>query len=162
MFSQTQEYALRAVTYLASHQEEGPAGAKRIAEETLVPPSYLAKVLQQLSRAGILASRRGVRGGFELRRNPDDLTVLEVVNAVDPVRRISSCPLKLKTHGTHLCPMHARLDQALRLVEEALGKSTIREVMSEPGRPLPLVETPDDELEKDEKQRACGAPGDAQ
>lgn len=142
MFSQTQEYALRAVIWLAGHIDEGPVDNGRIADETSVPPSYLSKVLQSLTRGEILTSRRGVGCGFVLARDPDTLTVLDVINVVDPLKRISTCPLGLKTHGTNLCPMHARLDNALSLVEQALGSSTIREVMSEPGRPLPMVETP--------------------
>ena len=140
MFSQTQEYALRAVIWLASRPEGGAFGNSKIADETAVPPSYLAKVLQELARSGILTSRRGVGGGFSLARDPDSLTVLEVVNAVDPLKRIKSCPLGLKSHGTNLCPMHEKLDQALSTVEQALRDSTIREVMSQPGRPIPLVE----------------------
>ena len=142
MFSQTQEYALRAVVWLAGHRHDGAFGCNQIADETAVPASYLAKVLQELARSGILTSKRGVGGGFLLDRDPDSLTVLEVINAVDPVKRISTCPLKLKTHGKHLCPLHSRLDGAMEMVEEALRNSTIREVMSEPGRPLPMVETP--------------------
>lgn len=141
MFSQTQEYALRAVVWLAQHPDETPAGSPRIAEETCVPTSYLLKVLQELARQGIVSSKRGVGGGFTLDHSPDDLTVLEVVNAVDPLRRISACPLGLKTHRHQLCPMHHRLDEALGLVEDALANSTIREVMSAPGRPEPLIET---------------------
>ena len=140
MFSQTQEYALRAVIWLATNAEAGPVGNGRIAEHTSVPPSYLSKVLQELARGGILNSRRGAGGGFQLARKATQLSVLEVINAVDPLRRITTCPLGLKTHGTHLCPMHARLDSALQYVEGALGSSTIAELMSEPGRPLPLVE----------------------
>lgn len=142
MFSQTQEYALRAVIWLASHANSGAFGNTRIAKETAVPPSYLAKILQELARVGILTSRRGVGGGFTLDRDPDCLTVLEVINAVDPLKRITTCPLGLKTHGGNLCPMHARLDEAMSMVEEALGNSTIREMMSKPGRPFPLVDTP--------------------
>lgn len=142
MFSQTQEYALRAVVWLAQHESEGAVGNTRIAAETSVPTSYLSKVLQQLARRGIVQSKRGVGGGFQLSRDPDELTVLDVVNAVDPLRRITACPLGLKTHKHKLCPMHNRLDEALEMVADALAKSTIREVMSEPGRPLPLIETP--------------------
>lgn len=83
-------------------------------------------------------SRRGVGGGFQLIPSPDELTVLDVVNAVDPLRRINACPLKLKSHCEQLCPMHARLDETLALVEQALASSTIREVMFDPARPLPL------------------------
>ena len=140
MFSQTQEYALRAVICLASHSKDGPLGNAFIAEKTAVPASYLSKVMQELTRNGILQSKRGVGGGFVLDHSPDELTVLQVINAVDPLRRIHSCPLGLKTHGENLCPMHARLDSAMRLVEDALRNSTITELMAEPGRPLPLVE----------------------
>ncbi len=142
MFSQTQEYALRAVVWLAQHHEEGPIGNLRVAEETKVPPAYLSKVMQGLTKAKLLTSKRGVGGGFQLAKPPESLTVLEVVNAVDPIQRISSCPLGLKSHQKHLCPVHARVDGAMALAEEALGNSTIAEVMSEPGRPLPLVESP--------------------
>ena len=142
MFSQSQEYALRAVVWLSQQAPEGPVGHLEIAQGTDVPASYLSKVLQALVRGSILNSKRGVGGGFQLARSPDELTVLEVVNAVDPIRRIDACPLGLKTHRDHLCPMHHRLDHALALVEEALSASTIREVMSAPGRPIPLVESP--------------------
>lgn len=142
MFSQTQEYALRAVVWLASHTEEGPVGHTRIAEETAVPASYLSKVLQALARHGLVDSKRGAGGGFQLARDATEMSVLEVVNAVDPLRRIQSCPLGLKTHQKTLCPMHARLDKALESVEVAFAASTIAELLSEPGRPTPLVEMP--------------------
>lgn len=74
MFSQTHEYALRAVIWLAGHTDEGPIGNQRIAEGTAVPASYLSKVLQGLARADILTSRRGVGGGFQLAKDADKLT----------------------------------------------------------------------------------------
>lgn len=153
MFSQTQEYALRAIVWLAQHQESGPIGNEKIATETMVPPSYLAKVLQQLVETQILSSRRGVGGGFQLIRDIDTLTVLEVINAVDPIRRITECPLGLKTHRPTRCPMHARLDASLALVEEALSNSTIREMLHEKGRPPPLAEMSADALSEIVKRR---------
>ncbi len=141
MFSQTQEYSLRAVLYLAHHYGKEPVGHLKIAAETAVPTAYLSKVLQGLVKAEVLVSRRGASGGFQLARDPAKLTVLEVVNAVEPIQRINTCPLGLKTHGKQLCPMHARLDNAMKLFEEALGNSAITEVMYEEGRPTPLVET---------------------
>ena len=143
MFSQTQDYALRAIIWFAQ-QPCQPGGAKpygneQIARETRVAPSYMAKVLQHLAKAAILGSRRGVGGGFKLLRDIDELTVLEVINAVDPIQRITACPLGLETHRDCRCPMHARLDEALGLVEDALRKSTIRDVLYEKGRPQPLL-----------------------
>ena len=142
MFSQTHEYALRAVIWLAGHTDEGPIGNQRIAEGTAVPASYLSKVLQGLARADILTSRRGVGGGFQLAKDADKLTVLDVVNAVEPIQRIHTCPLGLKTHRKRLCSMHSRLDSAMAMVEEALANSTITDLMKQPGHPLLLVETP--------------------
>jgi Rrf2 family protein len=148
MFSQTQEYALRAVIWLAGHRDNGPIGNGLIAAGTQVSESYLSKVLQALTKSGILVSKRGVGGGFMLDHDPGQLTVLDVMNAVDPMKRIDTCPLGLKTHGTNLCPMHARLNSAMSLVEEALASSTIQELKSEPGRPQPMVETPKKQTRK--------------
>ncbi len=142
MFSQTVEYALRAVIYLAQREREGPIGNRVIAEATQVPTSYLSKILHDLAESDILTSRRGVGGGFRLQRSPDELSVLDVVNAVDPLQRITGCPLALSAHCDQLCPMHARLDESLALVESTLGKSTIREMMFEPARPMPLSNEP--------------------
>ncbi len=141
MFSQTAEYALRAVVWLADREDHQPLGVRHIAVGTQVPASYLSKVLQELSRAGLVSSRRGVGGGFTLRRPPEEITVLDVVNAVDPIRRIRGCPLGLESHGERLCGMHARLDRALQRVEEMLGESTIADILHTEERPQPMKET---------------------
>ncbi len=140
MFSQTAEYALRSVVYLAA-QSGAAQTTQQIAEVTRVPTGYLAKVMQALARAKLVSSQRGLHGGFTLARAADQLTVFDVIQAVDPIRRIRSCPLGLKGH-LNLCPLHRRLDQAIRLVEEALRGSTIAELLAEPdarkGIPVPL------------------------
>jgi Rrf2 family protein len=165
MFSQTVEYALRAVIFLAQHQCEGPIGNRRIAEQTQVPTSYLSKILHDLAAREILVSRRGAGGGFQLTISPDDLSVLDVVNAVDPLQRITGCPLSLPSHCDQLCPMHARLDESLGLVEQTLGRSTIREMMFEQSRPRPLRESPpaavvDDDLRGEHRLGGGIASGD--
>lgn len=141
MFSQTVEYALRAMVHLAS---EAPAACTtdQIAEATLVPRAYLAKVLQSLIRAGLIRSQRGLRGGMTLAKPAAELTVLEVVNAVEPLQRIRTCPLRLAAHGENLCALHARLDNAMAMVETAFASSTLAEVLSEPTRSPPLCEFP--------------------
>ena len=138
MFSQTVEYALRAVVYLAQRHDEGPVDSGQIAKATQVPSSYLAKILQDLARTEILTSKRGVGGGFRLSRPPDDLSVLDVVTAIEPIQRITGCPLSLPAHCQQLCPMHARLDEACAQVEATLRRSPISEMMFDPSRPTPL------------------------
>lgn len=78
----------------------------------------------------------------------EKLTILEVVNAVEPLQRIQTCPLGLAAHGVRLCPLHKRMDNALALVEEALGSSTLAEVISEPRRSKPLCPFPNVQIEQ--------------
>jgi Rrf2 family protein len=138
MLSQTVEYALRAVVQLAYVAPEASTTAA-LAKVTQVPPAYLAKVLQALARAGIVASQRGVGGGVTLVREIDELTILDIVSAVDPIQRIKTCPLELSTHGAQLCPLHRRLDAALAQVEQAFRNTTVAEVLR-PGKIQPLCE----------------------
>lgn len=139
MFSQTVEYALRAVVHLASLSPKA-ATTEQIAKVTLVPKAYLAKVLQALVRGGVVHSQRGVGGGMVLVKPPQELTILEVVNAVEPIGRIHVCPLGLVSHGTQLCPLHRRVDNALASVEEAFRHTTLAEVLAEPTSSIPLCE----------------------
>lgn len=141
MFSQTVEYALRAVVHLAANASQ-PQTTEQIAESTRVPRAYLSKVLQALGRGGIVHSQRGVGGGVTLNRPPQELTILEVVNAVEPIQRIRTCPLGLAAHGVRLCPLHKRVDSALALVEQAFAGTTLAEVLAEPSPSRPLCDFP--------------------
>ena len=141
MFSRTVEYALRAVAHLAYQAPDGRT-TEQLAAATKVPRAYLSKVLQGLRRAGVVKSQRGVGGGVALVKSPKDLTILEVVNAVEPIVRIQSCPLGLASHGVRLCPLHRRLDNALGYVENAFRSSTLAEVLAEPSSSIPLCDFP--------------------
>jgi Rrf2 family protein len=124
--SLTAEYALRAVMYLAAEGAE-PRTVHEIADATEVPPDYLSKVLQELSKHGLVRSQRGLYGGFSLVRDPDTLSVLDVVQAVGPLQRIRECPLADRRHASNggLCPLHELLDEAMAYVERRFGEATI-------------------------------------
>ena len=139
MFSQTTEYALRAVVWLAE-QHSKPQTTRQIAATTRVPAGYLSKVLQALGRADLVKSQRGLYGGFKLTRPPGQISVLEVVNAVDPIQRIDMCPLGLKSHGAELCALHKRLDNAIAHIEKGFSTSSIADLLSEPSSKRPLCE----------------------
>lgn len=141
MFSQTVEYALRAAVYLAGEAPE-PRTTEQVAAATRVPKAYLSKVLQGLTRAGLVHSRRGTGGGMTLAKSPGAMTILEVVDAVDPIARIKTCPLGLASHGVNLCPLHRRLDAALAGVEDAFRRTTLAEVLAEPTGSIPLCDFP--------------------
>lgn len=141
MISQTAEYALRAIVHLANSAGAAQT-AQQIATGTKVPLPYLSKVLQGLARAGLIHSQRGLHGGFSLLKGAEAITVYEVVQAVDPVLRITTCPLGIATHGTHLCPLHRRLDDAIALVEKSFRDSTIADLINEPSSSRPLCAFP--------------------
>lgn len=138
MISQTTEYALRAVVYLADQNK--PRTTAAIADATQVPAGYLSKVMQGLCKAGVVHSQRGLHGGFALVDDPSELSVLTVINAVEPIRRFHECPLGL--HGKDLCPLHSKLNDAAILLEETFGDSTIADLNDVPKSRKPLCTFP--------------------
>jgi Rrf2 family protein len=142
MISQTAEYALRAVVYLAEQYGQ-PRTNVQISEGTQVPVGYLAKVMQLLSRGRIVNAQRGPNGGITLHIPADQLTVLQVINTVDPIRRYPECPLKLAHHGKNLCPMHRKLDDTAKMAEESFGETTIADLLNVPQSRKPLCRFPE-------------------
>ncbi len=128
MLSQTTEYALRAMTHLASLEGGEAVNSETIAARTKVPRGYLSKVLRDLVLAELITSQRGPHGGFALSRSPDRITMLEVINAVDPIQRITRCPLGNPSH-LQLCPLHRRLDDALSRIEGEFAATSLAEVI---------------------------------
>ena len=137
MLSRTAEYALRAVVVLGT-TPGSPRTTQQIAEQTQVPSGYLSKVLQALSRAGLAEAQRGLGGGFVLSRSLDELTILDVINAVDPLERIRTCPLGIAAHGRRLCALHRRLDEGIAQLEVLFGGTTIGQLLAEPNPSYPL------------------------
>ncbi len=140
MITQTAEYALRAIVYLAD--QDGPRTTAQIAETTQVPAGYLAKVMQGLSRAGLVKSQRGVNGGFTMAHDPKELSILAIINAVDPIQRFATCPLDIPTHGRQLCPLHRRLDQAAAMVEAAFQDTMVSDLLAVPRERRPKCRFP--------------------
>jgi Rrf2 family transcriptional regulator, nitric oxide-sensitive transcriptional repressor len=132
VISQTAEYALRAVVFLGS-QVGQPVTTQRVAAATRVPVGYLSKVLQALGKARLVDAQRGLRGGYVLARPLGELTVLDVINSVDPLQRITSCPLGLNAHAGTLCSLHRRLDEGIARVESLFQGITIEQLVGEPG-----------------------------
>ncbi len=141
MFSRTAEYALRAVCVIAGHAEESLT-TEQVADATQVPPAYLSKVLQALNRAQIVLTQRGSGGGVRLMLPAEQISVFDVVNAVDPVQRLDACPLGLAEHGTALCPMHAQLDKALEMIEQTLRATTVADLLDPSRRSEPRCRFP--------------------
>ena len=80
-----------AIHYIAVHEDFGPVSAKRIAEEFSIPPELLAKILQRLARERLIVSQNGPRGGYVLAHRPVEVTVGQVVRALEGPINIVEC-----------------------------------------------------------------------
>jgi Rrf2 family transcriptional regulator, nitric oxide-sensitive transcriptional repressor len=123
MFSQTVEYALRAMVQLAA---DAPSASttREIAAKTKVPSAYLAKVLQSMRRAGLIHSRRGVGGGVTLAMPPKDISLLEVIDAVEPLQRTRS---KSRSAAS---PLQRTLDAALGQIRETFASVSLADMLA--------------------------------
>lgn len=109
IYTDSGKYAIRAITFLAAVPEDRlPVSAADVAEAESIPPYYLAKVLQDLARVGILDSVRGRGGGFLLKDPPETIRVMDVLNAVENTNRLTEqCVLGLDQCSDEVpCPMH--------------------------------------------------------
>lgn len=139
MYSQTAEYALRAMACIAMRGSE-LVPTPVLAKQTKVPSNYLAKVLQLLASADLIEGRRGVGGGYRLAKPASQVRLLDIINSVSPVSRIEACPLGLPNHGPFLCPLHRRADQAAAAFIEIFEGVTLQDLISDPMSNRPLCD----------------------
>lgn len=85
------DYAIRTMVYLASHDPNQKVATSQIAKDYQIPPSFLTKIVSQLSIAGLIHTSRGARGGVALARSPEDITILDVLEAIDGPVLMNEC-----------------------------------------------------------------------
>ena len=85
------DYAIRAVRYLAKQGPNQRSATSTVAQEMKIPPSFLAKIISQLSIAGLLHTSRGARGGVTLARDAKEISLLDVVEAIDGPILLNEC-----------------------------------------------------------------------
>lgn len=131
MLTQTAEYALRAMSCLATAPPAELVPTTVLAERTLVPSNYLAKVLQSLAAANLIVGRRGVGGGYRLARVPSEITLLEIIETVSPIRRTE--PLDVPgADAVLMAELRRRVDRATDLFLDQFREVTLEELTSEP------------------------------
>lgn len=133
MFSDTAEYALRAVLYLAEYQGSGPRPAAEIAERLQVPGNYLSKILHALARAGVIRSLRGKGGGFELNGSPQEISLLSVVSVFDSIDARRRCLLgREECSDERACPVHARWGKLGEEIARFVRETTLADLAKHP------------------------------
>jgi Rrf2 family protein len=130
------DYGLIAMRHLAQHADLGSCSAKDLAETYNMPQEALAKILQRLSKAGLLLSQFGTNGGYTLARDPRTISAFEVIRAIDGPLFITSCSTTTSDcDQSHRCTVREPLRKVSRSIEEVLGRLTIWE-MTEPEQGL--------------------------
>ncbi len=119
------DYAVRAMRYLAKQGPTQRSATSTVAREMKIPPSFLAKIISQLSIAGLLHTSRGARGGVTLAREPKDITLLDVVEAIDGPILLNECvgnPDGCAFRDD--CPMHPIWEDAQEQLVKRLRETT--------------------------------------
>ena len=118
------DYAVRAMTYLAQLGPDQRAATGQIAQEKSIPPSFLAKIVSQLSVAGLLQTSRGAHGGVSLAKPPDAISLLDVVEAIDGPILLNDCVSEM-SNCTFLddCPLKVVWCDAQKMLVDHLAKA---------------------------------------
>lgn len=127
------EYAIRAMTYLARRPVGEISALRDVGAEQDIPESFLAKIFQSLVHAGLVASQRGAHGGFSLARPPGEITVREVVEAIDGPIALNGCvlwPEDCRRSGA--CRMHEVWILAQERMMDVLGEVTLAQLAPAP------------------------------
>jgi Rrf2 family protein len=128
------DYAVRAVLYLASLGDGGRAPTGQIARKQHVPPSFLAKIVSQLSVAGVLHTSRGARGGVSLARDPSQISLLEVIEVIDGPVALNECVIDADACAYREdCPVHEIWCQAQAELLQRLSTTNFGYLLAQKG-----------------------------
>jgi len=115
--SKKADYGLIALKHLANHRQEHACSANEIAEEYGISATLMAKVLQKLAKQGLVAAKHGSTGGYQLARQPDKISALEVLTAIDGPVLITSC---VTSHGNCDASERCSVKEPLQRVNESI------------------------------------------
>lgn len=125
------DYGLIAMRHLAEHADLGACSSKDLAEMYSIPQEALAKILQRLTKAGLLTSQYGTNGGYILARDPRQISAFEVIRAIDGPLFMTSCSTDSDCDQSDRCTIRGPLRKVSRSIEDVLNRLTIWE-MTEP------------------------------
>ncbi len=130
IYSKPCMHGLRAVIYIASRNVESPVRGEDIAREEDLPQPFLSKILKILSSRNILQSVRGPGGGFRLARPPEEITLLDIVEAIDGLTQFEECALGWKTcQDDKPCPLHVSWKGMRQGLREYLSRTPVSELV---------------------------------
>jgi Rrf2 family protein len=138
--SKKADYALIAMKHLALRGDRGSSSAREIAEQYDIPIELMAKVLQRLVRRGLLASHQGTRGGYQLARGPAQISVADVIQAIEGPVTVTACSTDDggQCEQFQKCNVRDPLWRVRERILTALGECTVAELAADPPTPAPV------------------------
>jgi Rrf2 family protein len=134
--SKKADYGLIAVKHLAMHRGDHACSASEIAEDYGISTTLMAKVLQRLARQGMVAAKHGSSGGYQLAKDPGQISALDVISAIDGPVLITSC---VTNHGnceaTERCSVREPLRRVNESILQVLSTVTISQMSEDPQEP---------------------------
>jgi Rrf2 family protein len=141
--SKKADYALMAMKHLAVHADGSAASAREIAENYDIPLELMAKILQRLARSGLVTSLQGTRGGYRLARPTAQITVADIIEAIEGPLRVTACSTEEENCGQYAkCSVRDPLWRIKDRIVSALSDCTLQEIAADsmaPEPPLPMV-----------------------
>lgn len=132
MISRTAEYAFQALAFLSRNRGRAVT-TREIADATGLPADYLSKILRSLRKRGILVAHRGIGGGFALAREPEEISILDVLTGLgERLPSTDVCPLGIEGH-IEICKIHGTINDAVALIRERFSKLSIAELTESMG-----------------------------
>jgi len=137
MLSNTCKYGIRAVLYLAANfHEEKKIGIKQISKDLNIPTPFLGKILQSLAKHKILSSTKGPHGGFGLGKEPDKISLLDIVLIIDGEDIFNVCLINITDckdydNGKAPCPVHNKFAPIRKMIMELFKNETIGSIINE-------------------------------
>ncbi|ACY48890.1 RrF2 family transcriptional regulator [Rhodothermus marinus] len=129
MFSRACEYGLRAVLYLASLNHDGYVSIREIGERLNISVPFLTKIFQKLTQAGLMQSLRGPSGGVMFARSPEEITLFDVIVAIDGPDLFTECVLGLPGCGEATpCPLHDHWKEVRNPIRNLFASTTLADM----------------------------------
>lgn len=132
--NQATDYAFRAVLHLAQAPPGAVISAQALAVEEAIPPRFLLKIMRALTQAGLVASHRGVEGGYSLAKPADAISLLDIIAAMEGPVAIHRCLAEREACNKHCqeeCPVHATLGRLQKQLVAGLKQATVASLLAE-------------------------------
>ncbi len=140
ILTRASEYAIRCILFLATRQPGEVVSRRTVSREMEIPTQFLSKIAQRLAQVGLLEIRQGAKGGYLLARPPEDISLLEVIEAVEGEIFLNQCLMRPDfCSRTTRCPVHRVWHQAREELRRVLGGADFAQLARQEAAANPLV-----------------------